>query len=71
MAGNNNFTHLPLPFIFRGKPKLRGGNLPSEQTIKNRTNRVAHGGYVKRRAAELLSLIHILHIFSWKKIVTM
>ena len=53
MAGNNNFTHLPLPFIFRGKPKLRGGNLPSEQTIKNRTNRVAHGGYVKRRAAEL------------------
>ena len=53
MAGNNNFTHLPLPFIFRGKPKLRGGNLPSEQTIKNRTNRVTHGGYVKRRAAEL------------------
>lgn len=34
MAGNNNFTHLPLPFIFRGKPKLRGGKLPSEQTIK-------------------------------------
>ena len=49
MAENNNFTHLPLPLIFQGKPKLRGGGMPSEQTKQNRTNRVIHGGYVKRQ----------------------
>ena len=53
MAGNNDFTHLPLPLLFQGKPKLRGGGAVSVQTKRNTANRVAHGGYVKRRSAEL------------------
>lgn len=53
MAENNNFTHLPLPLLFQGKPKLRGGGVVSPQTKKNTANRITHGGYVKRRSAEL------------------
>lgn len=25
MAENKDFSHLPLPFVFTGKPKLHGG----------------------------------------------
>lgn len=53
MANNNDFTHLPLPLLFQGKPKLRGGGTVSDQTMKNTANRITHGGYVKRRSAEL------------------
>lgn len=53
MAENNDFTHLPLPLLFQGKPKLRGGGTASAQTKRNTANRIAHGGYVKRRSAEL------------------
>lgn len=53
MAENNDFTHLPLPLLFQGKPKLHGGGVVSAQTKKNTANRVAHGDYVKRRSAEL------------------
>ncbi|EFE91630.1 hypothetical protein GCWU000341_01799 [Oribacterium sp. oral taxon 078 str. F0262] len=53
MAENNDFTHLPLPLLFQGKPKLRGGGAASAQTKRNTANRIAHGGYVKRRSAEL------------------
>ena len=53
MAENNDFTHLPLPLLFQGKPKLRGGGAVSAQTKRNTANRIAHGGYVKRRSAEL------------------
>lgn len=53
MAENNDFTHLPLPLLFQGKPKLRGGGAVSAQTKRNTANRIAHGSYVKRRSAEL------------------
>lgn len=53
MAENNDFTHLPLPLLFQGKPKLRGGGAVSAQTKRNTANRIAHGGYMKRRSAEL------------------
>lgn len=53
MAENNDFTHLPLPLLFQGKPKLRGGGAVSAQTKRNTDNRITHGGYVKRRSAEL------------------
>ena len=53
MAENNDFTHLPLPLLFQGKPKLHGGHTESAQTKRNTANRIAHGDYVKRRSAEL------------------
>ena len=53
MAEKNDFTHLPLPLLFQGKPKLRGGGAVSAQTKRNTANRIAHGSYVKRRSAEL------------------
>lgn len=51
MAENNDFTHLPLPLLFQGKPKLHGGGAASDQTKRNIANRIAHGGYVRRRSA--------------------
>ena len=53
MAENKDFSHLPLPFLYRGKPKLRGFNLPSAQTKRNKVNRINHGKYLKRRSSEL------------------
>lgn len=53
MAENHGFAHLPLPLLFQGKPKLRGGGATSFQTKQNTANRITHGGYVKRRSAEL------------------
>lgn len=53
MADNNRFTHLPLPLLFQGRPKLRGGGAISPRTRENTTNRNSHGRYMKRRSAEL------------------
>ena len=53
MAENRDFSHLPLPLLYRGKPKLHGGNLSSEQTNRNKNNRAHHGEYLKRRSSEL------------------
>lgn len=53
MAENNDFTHLPLPLLFRGKPKLHGGGRVSDQTRVNTANRITHGGYIKQRSVEL------------------
>lgn len=53
MSDNADFGHLPLPLVISGKPKLRGGPRPADQTIQNRNNRVTHGGNIKRRASEL------------------
>lgn len=53
MVENNDFSHLPIPLLFQGKPKLRGGGAPSNKTAQNKNNRVNHGAYVKRRSAEL------------------
>lgn len=47
------FTHLPLPLLYSGKPKLHGGGAPSNRTLRNKENRVMHGDYMKRRSAEL------------------
>lgn len=48
-----NFSHLPLPLVLSGIPKLRGRRRPSEKTVQNNNNRVEHGTYIKRRSAEL------------------
>lgn len=53
MSGSDKFSHLPLPLLFRGKPKLQGGNTPNPQTRNNINNRKNHGEYIKRRSAEL------------------
>lgn len=49
----NQFTHLPLPLLFHGKPILFGYGSPTEQTMQNIINRERHGGYIKRQSAEL------------------
>lgn len=53
MPENNGFTHLPLPLLFQGKPKLHGGGSRVSRTEANKNNRGEHGAYVKRRATEL------------------
>lgn len=53
MAVAKGFEHLPLPLLFQGKPKLHGGGQESNQTKRNKTNRVTHGGYIKKRSVEL------------------
>lgn len=53
MTDNSSFTHLPLPLLYQGKPKFHGGGLQSIQTRKNVVNRNSHGGYIKRRSADL------------------
>lgn len=53
MAANHNFEHLPLPLVLHGKPKLNGGSPTSTTTTENRNNRTGHGGYIKRRTADL------------------
>ena len=53
MAENNEFVHLPLPLLYQGKPKLRGGGIQSARTKQNVANRIDHGNYMKRRSAEL------------------
>ena len=41
MAENNDFTHLPLPLLFQGKPKLRGGGaLADRRAVALRTEGV-------------------------------
>lgn len=53
MADNKDFTHLPLPLIYQGKPKLHGGGTSFSQTRNNIDNRNSHGGYLKRRSTDL------------------
>lgn len=53
MGENNAFTHLPLPLLCRGKPKLHGGGAASVRTRENVANRNAHGNLIKHRSAEL------------------
>lgn len=53
MDEHNDFSHLPLPLLFKGKPKLSGHGNRSEQTTVNRNNRVHHGQYLKQRSSEL------------------
>ena len=53
MAENKDFSHLPLPFLYKGKPKLRGFGSSSAQTKRNKVNRIRHGEYLKRRSSEL------------------
>lgn len=53
MAEHKDFSHLPLPFLYRGKPKLHGFPSSFEKTKHNRANRVHHGQYLKSRSSEL------------------
>lgn len=59
MSNRSNFSHLSLPLVLAGKPKLKGMSTPDKRTNKNRENRVNHGGYIKRKASELSNF--------WKK----
>ncbi len=53
MSDRKDFSHLPLPLIMAGRPKLRGRGFPDMRTTQNRQNRVNHGGYIKRQASQL------------------
>ncbi len=53
MEEQNNFMHLSLPLIYTGIPKLHGSGKRNERTEKNKSNRVSHGAYIKRRTHEL------------------
>lgn len=53
MPENRDFSHLPIPLLYVGKPKLRGFSPFSERTKNNCNNRVDHGNYLKRRSSEL------------------
>jgi len=53
MPERNKFSHLPLPLVLAGKPKLFGGGKPDTRTFENRENRINHGGYIKRQASQL------------------
>lgn len=53
MAENREFAHLPLPILYQGKPKLHGGGGSFIKTKDNIANFRNHGGYIKRRSAEL------------------
>ena len=58
MANHPEFVHLPLPFKYAGKPKLRGGGGKDARTTANRTNRRTHGDYLKQRSGELSRFWH-------------
>lgn len=53
MDKNRDFSHLPLPLLYKGKPKLHGYNSSYEQTARNLNDRICHGKYLKRRSLEL------------------
>jgi hypothetical protein len=53
MPKYDDFGHLPIPLVLRGRPKLFGGGSSSSATYSNRQNRANHGGYMKRRSTEL------------------
>lgn len=53
MAESGEFSHLPFPKVYLGKPKLRGGGKTSEKTNQNRDNREYHGKYLRHRSSEL------------------
>ncbi|MBY0216919.1 S8 family peptidase [Paenibacillus illinoisensis] len=53
MAMTGEFSHLSLPMVIYGKPKLRGGGEKDPRTLENRKNRVSHGGYIKSKASQL------------------
>ncbi|MFK4327004.1 hypothetical protein ABH965_003674 [Bacillus sp. RC97] len=53
MSEQKNFSHLPLPLVLAGKPKLRGGGGADLRTNQNRANRVNHGGYIRSKASQL------------------
>ena len=53
MPKYNDFGHLSIPLVLKGKPKLHGGGALSPKTYDNRQNRVNHGNYIKKRATEL------------------
>lgn len=58
MANNQEFVHLPLPFKYAGKPKLRGGGGKDTRTTTNCNNRRSHGNYLKRKSGELSRFWH-------------
>lgn len=53
MSEKKGFSHLPLPLVLSGRPKLRGGGTPDERTKQNKENRTNHGNYIKGQAAQL------------------
>jgi len=53
MPKYNDFGHLPIPLVLKGKSKLQRGSGLSPRTYANRQNRVNHGNYMKRRTTGL------------------
>lgn len=53
MGMNEKFSHLPLPLILSGKPKIFGGGKSAQRTLDNRNNRVNHGNYIKRQTVSI------------------
>lgn len=58
MANHSEFVHLPLPFKYAGKPKLRGRGGKDARTTANLTNRRIHGDYLKTRSGEISRFWH-------------
>ncbi|WML51711.1 S8 family peptidase [Neobacillus sp. PS3-12] len=53
MPNRDDFSHLPLPLILTGKPKIRAVVPPDPRTLENRANRKNHGGYIKGQTSRL------------------
>lgn len=50
---NHSFEHLPLPLKHQGIPKLHGGGSEDDRTKQNKSNRQAHGNYLKGQSTQL------------------
>lgn len=50
---DKKFSHLPLPLIAVGQPKITGMGSKDKRTEYNKTNRVTHGTKIKRKIDEI------------------
>lgn len=50
---DKNFSHLPLPLIAVGQPKIKGMGSTDKRTENNKTNRVTHGTTIKRTVGDI------------------
>lgn len=53
MVDNKDFSHLPLPFLSNGKPKLHGYGSVSLRTNQNKKNRKKHGESLIKSSSNL------------------
>ena len=50
---DKKFSHLPLPLIAVGQPKITGMGSKDKRTEYNKTNRVTHGSTIKRTIGDI------------------